>query len=187
VERKSGKGCTVRRTGPQDLGLAVAAAALIREASREYDIAVRSEELLRSKISTGRAVVALCAEELVGFAYYSEWEGGRFLSHSGLVVSPDMRGEGLARALKTALLETSRERHPNATVMSLTNTTEVIALNSSLGFRPVSFDEMTQDEGFWQGCETCRNWIEIQSSGEKCCCQGMILTPDNHPKKTNSE
>jgi GNAT superfamily N-acetyltransferase len=171
----------VRTSGPQDVGWAAPAAALIREAARSHDIAVRSEELLRSKLRSGRAVLGFFGQELVGFGYYSEWEGGRFLSHSGLVVRPDMRGKGLGRALKLALFEASRVRFPKAIVMSLTTSPEVMALNSSLGFVPVPFEDMTKDEEFWKGCETCRNWEEAKRLGQQCCCQGMILTPDSQP------
>jgi len=164
-----------------DQDFAPLVAALIREASIEHDIALRAEELLEFKIRTGRAVMAFYDEDLVGFAYFSEWEEGRFISHSGLVVRADMRGAGLGRALKMALFEASRARFPDAVVMSLSSSEEVIALNRSLGFKPVPFEKMTRDEGFWKGCESCRNWPETHAAGERCCCQGMILEPGRLP------
>lgn len=185
VERQSGTDYTVRTSGPKDAGWAGQAAALIREAARSHDIAVRTEDVLRSKLRSGRAVLAFDGAELVGFGYFSEWEGGRFLSHSGLVVRDDRRGAGLGRALKMALFEASRVRFPQATVMSLTTSPEVMALNRSLGFRPVPFEEMTKDEEFWRGCETCRNWEETRRLGKKCCCQGMILSPGSQPHRND--
>lgn len=167
----------VRPATAEDVGLAPAASALIRAAARENDIAERSVEWLRAKIEHDRAVVALRGEELVGFGYWSEWEGGRFISHSGLVVQPELRGYGLGRRLKAILVEASRRTFPKATLMSLTTSPQVKALNLSFGFRVVPLDRLTKDEAFWKGCETCRNYAAVRARGERCCCEGMILEP----------
>ena len=115
----------VRVSGPADVAWVDAAVGLIHEAAAEHDIAERSPAMLRHKIESGRAALALQrrggTEELVGFGYYSEWEGGRFVSHSGLVVRPELRGRGLGRRLKQALFQASRERFPDANV-----TTEIL-------------------------------------------------------------
>ena len=124
----------VRWAEDADTTYAEAASALIAEAAQNSHIAPRAVEFLRDKIRRGRAVVAIAGDELVGFGYWSDWEGGTFVSHSGLVVRPDRRGAGLGRRLKTLLFESSRERYPRATLMSLTNSPEVKAMNRSLGF-----------------------------------------------------
>ncbi len=167
----------VRVAGPGDVQHAAAAAELIAAAAADHDIATRSPELLAEKIRTGHAAVALHAGELVGFGFWSEWEGGRFVSHSGLVVRGDLRGHGLGRRLKLALFESSRRVLPRATLMSLTTSPEVKAMNLSLGFRVVPLERLSKDPAFWAGCRTCRNYAEVQGRGELCCCEGMLLEP----------
>jgi len=132
---------------------------------------------LEDKLRRGRAALALSGGELVGFGYWADWEGGRFVSHSGLVVRPDHRGRGLGRELKRRLFDSSRRELPGATLMSLTNSPEVKALNLGLGFVVVPLAELTSDPRFWEGCATCRNYAEIRARGERCCCEGMVLRP----------
>jgi len=164
----------VRVAEPEDVGLAAAASRLIAEAATDNDIAERAVADLEKKILSGRAAVALEGDELVGFGYWSEWQEGQFVSHSGLVVRPDQRGRGLGRELKLALFDSSRRRFPDAKLMSLTTSPQVKALNLSLGFRVVPLEELTTDPEFWEGCKTCRNWEEVQARGERCCCEGML-------------
>ena len=167
----------VRESTPEDVRFAEAASRLIEEASKEYDIARRTPEWLAKKIVARRAAVALEGDELVGFGYWSSWEGDAFVSHSGLVVRPDHRGTGLGRELKMVLFDSSRRQLPEATLMSLTTSPQVRRLNESLGFVVVPLDELTTDPAFWEGCKTCRNYEAVRARGEKCCCEGMILRP----------
>ena len=178
---------SVRESGPEDEELAGDAAALIEQAAERHDIAIRTPEWLAAKIVAGHAALALRTPEpraressplLVGFGYWSAWEGGRFVSHSGLVVRPDLIGEGLGRRLKQVLFGSTRRLLPRAAVMSLTTSPEVRGMNLSLGFRVVPFERLTQDEAFWEGCRTCRNYAEVQARGERCCCEAMLLEPD---------
>ena len=171
----------VRPATPDDVGYAVAAAELIALLAPGNDLALRSVDFLKSKIEAGQAVVALEGTRLVGFGYWAAWQDGEFISHSGLVVHPDMQGRKLGRALKTALAESSRRRFPSAKTLSLTTSPQVKRLNLSLGFRVVPLDQLTTDPEFWRGCETCRQFQEIQARGEKCCCEGMLLEPDAQP------
>jgi len=167
----------VRGSGPEDVGLAPEAAGLIDAASREHDIARRAVPFLEEKIRKRRAAFAFDGSELIGFGYWSDWEGGRFVSHSGLVVRPDYTGHGIGRRLKAELFESSRSQLPEATLMSLTTSPQVKAMNLRLGFHVVPLDQLTVDPAFWDGCKTCRNYAEVQARGEKCCCEGMILSP----------
>jgi GNAT superfamily N-acetyltransferase len=171
----------VRAATRADAHRAEDAAALIAAAAASHDVALRAPALLRAKIEDDHAVVALEGEELVGFGFWSEWEEGRFVSHSGLVVRADRRGRGLGRRLKLALLESSRRGFPRASLMSLSNSPEIKALNLALGFRVVPLERLTRDPGFWDGCRACRNWAEVVARGERCCCEGMLLAPEEAP------
>ena len=164
----------VRVAEPDDVHHARAASAMIEAASHAHDIATREVPLLEQKITSGRAAVALVGERLVGFGFFSEWEGGKFVSPSGLVVDDSMRGHGIGRKLKNCLFEASERMFPDATTMSLTTSEPVKAMNLSLGFVVVPFEEMTKDESFWDGCRTCRNYERVQAAGERCCCEAMI-------------
>ena len=168
----------VREARPDEDHLAAAAAALIDASAEEHDIARRTPEWLAKKIRAGKAAVALRDGELVGFGYWSDWEGGRFVSHSGLVVRSDLRGHGLGGRLKRVLVDSSRAALPRATLMSLTTSEAVKRMNLAYGFRVVPLDRLTDDPAFWEGCKTCRNYAEVQARGERCCCEGMILEPD---------
>jgi GNAT superfamily N-acetyltransferase len=168
----------VRGSGPDDVAHAAAASKLIEEASVEHDIAPRAVPFLEAKIRKGRAAFAFDGGELIGFGYWSDWEAGRFVSHSGLVVRPDYMGRGLGREMKTRLFESSRRELPGATLMSLTTSPRVKAMNLRLGFQVVPIEELTTDESFWAGCKTCRNYEDVQARGDKCCCEAMVLKPD---------
>jgi GNAT superfamily N-acetyltransferase len=168
---------SVRKARPSDVVHAAAASRLIRSAASQADIARRSAAMLAGKIESGRAVLALRGDELVGFGYFSEWEGGKYLSHSGLVVREDFRGRGLARRLKERILRASQALFPEAITMSLTTSPAVQALNRSLGFRDAPLEALTSDEEFWKGCRTCRNYAAVQAAGLRCCCKAMILKP----------
>ena len=167
----------VRESSPDDTRFAEAASRLIEAAAGEYDIARRTPEWLRAKIVKHKAALALRGEELVGFGYWSDWEGGKFVSHSGLVVKPVLRGSGVGKRLKMVLFDSSRRALPHATLMSLTTSPQVKALNLSLGFRIVPLERLTKDPAFWEGCKTCRNYAAVKARGEICCCEGMLLEP----------
>ena len=167
----------VRESTPEDVRFAPAASELIATVAGDFEIALRSPEWLRAKIEKRRAVLALRGDELVGFGYWSAWENDAFVSHSGLVVRPDMRGTGLGRRLKDVLFESSRRQLPEAKLMSLTTSPQVRRMNLSLGFRPVPLERLTSDPAFWEGCKGCRNYAEVQARGEKCCCEGLLFDP----------
>lgn len=176
-DRASDPGVDVRAARADEEHLAPAASRLIEASARTHDIATRAPEWLAAKIRAGKAAVALEAGELVGFGYWSDWERGRFVSHSGLVVRDDQRGRGIGRRLKQVLVESSRRALPGATLMSLTTSEAVKRMNLSYGFRVVPLDRLTADPAFWAGCETCRNYAAVKARGEICCCEGMILEP----------
>jgi GNAT superfamily N-acetyltransferase len=167
----------VRMACAGDERLAEAAGALVAAAALEHDLALRPVEWLAEKLRAGHAALALERGELVGFGYWSAWDAGRWVSHSGLVVRADRRGLGLGRRLKLALLASSRAALPEARTLSLTTSPAVRALNLRLGFREAAFEELTEDPAFWAACQTCRNFAAARAAGRRCCCMAMLLAP----------
>ena len=51
-------------------------------------------------------------------------------------------------------------------------------LNSQMGYRPVTFSELTDDEEFWAGCKGCVNYDILQRNNRRMClCTGMLYDP----------
>ncbi|WP_423735549.1 N-acetyltransferase family protein [Chitinophaga caseinilytica] len=147
--------------------------------ARGTGIAGRTPEMVRGKIAQGKAVIALTADgEWAGFAYIETWEGGKFVSNSGLIVRPEFRGMGVAAAVKQAVFQLSRQLYPNAGIISITTSAAVMKLNSRLGFRPVSFAEITQDDAFWEGCRSCANHGILSAKERRVCfCTALLYDP----------
>jgi len=153
---------------------------------RGTGIAKRSPEYIASKIEGGKAVVALEGDRLVGFSYIECWEHGDYVATSGLIVDPEYRHRGLAARIKEKTFELARRRFPYAKIFSITTSLPVMKLNSRLGYVPVTFSELTDDETFWQGCEGCCNYDILQrNGGRRCLCTGMLYDPE-HPRTDHS-
>lgn len=147
---------------------------------RGTGIAKRSVAYLSKKISDGDAVIATENGEWVGFCYVETWSHGRFVANSGLIVSPKFRERGAATLIKNEVFRLSREKYPDAKVFGLTTGLAVMKINSNLGYRPVIYSELTQDEEFWNGCKSCVNYeILIQKERKNCLCTAMLFVPDN--------
>ncbi|MBK3517456.1 GNAT family N-acetyltransferase [Carboxylicivirga marina] len=159
---------------------------------RGTGIAKRSPEYLQKKIEEGKAVLALQGDEFAGFCYIETWGHDNFVANSGLIVVDKFRGHGLAKAIKTKAFELSREKFPHAKIFGLTTGLAVMKINSDLGYRPVTFSELTDDEQFWKGCQSCVNYdILVRTERKHCLCTGMLFDPDrnNHSvkgKKSNN-
>jgi hypothetical protein len=142
-------------------------------------IAVRSSEYLRGKIMEGKSVIA-CTEDgqWAGFCYIESWGHNRFVANSGLIVGTEFRGIGLAGEIKKRALELSVQLFPGAKLFGLTTSLAVMRINSGLGYRPVTFSELTDDEEFWKGCETCPYYdILVRTKRDDCLCTAMIMDP----------
>ena len=173
-------GITVKFAAPEDAKYAELIVKLIYESAlqRGTGIAKRSPEYIAQKITGGKAVVALHGDRLVGFSYIESWGHGDFVATSGLIVDPEYRHLGLAGAIKTKTFELARLRFPFAKLFSITTSLPVMKLNSRMGYKPVTFSELTDDEEFWQGCQGCKNYDILQRNGRRMClCTGMLFDP----------
>jgi hypothetical protein len=151
-------------------------------AKRGTGIAKRSPEYINKKILEGKAIIALADEgEFAGFCYIESWGDKQFVANSGLIVVEKYRGQGLAKAIKKKSFELSREKFPNAKLFGLTTGLAVMKINSELGYRPVTFSELTQDDAFWKGCEACCNFDILKRNNYRMClCTGMLYDPNEH-------
>ncbi len=151
---------------------------------RGTGIAKRKPEYIITKLENGNAVIALDGDKFAGFCYIEAWSHGKFVANSGLIVHPDYRGIGLAKKIKKVVFEHSRTKFPNAKIFSITTGLAVMKLNSDLGYKPVTFSELTDDQSFWNGCQTCKNYDVLQRTQQKMClCTGMLFDPN---KKTQN-
>lgn len=151
---------------------------------RGTGIAKRKPEYIATKMENGNAVIALDGDKFAGFCYIEKWGHGKFVANSGLIVHPDFRNLGLAKKIKQVIFEHSRTKFPDAKVFSITTGLAVMKLNSDLGYKPVTFSELTDDQSFWDGCKTCRNFDVLTRTERKMClCTGMLFDP----KKQNKE
>ena len=91
------------------------------------------------------------------------------------------RGQGLAKRIKQAAFTLSRLRWPNAKLFGLTSGGAVMKINTELGYVPVPFAELTDDEAFWRGCEGCCNHDVLERTGRRyCICTAMLYDPEKH-------
>lgn len=150
---------------------------------RGTGIAKRTPEYVASKIEAGKSVIALDGEKIVGFCYIETWEHGKYVANSGLIVHPDYRGIKLAFRIKQKILQLSGQMYPKAKVFGITTSNAVLNINFKLGYKPVTFSELTTDPEFWKGCQGCVNYDILQRTSQKMClCTGMIY--DKQAKKT---
>lgn len=151
-------------------------------------IAVRSSTYILKKIEEGKAVIALSGEgKWAGFCYIESWGHNKYVANSGLIVSSEFRGAGLASEIKKRALELSALLFPGAQLFGLTTSLAVMKINSGLGYKPVTFSELTDDDQFWKGCETCPYYdILVRTKRDDCLCTAMIMNPAEK-KRVNGE
>lgn len=155
--------------------------------ARGTGIAKRSPEYIAQKIQEGKAVIALTSEGgWAGFCYIESWSHGKYVANSGLIVAPQFRKSGLAREIKQKIFELSQEKYPDAKLFGLTTGLAVMKINSDLGYEPVTYSELTDDEEFWKGCQSCVNFSILQSKERKnCLCTAMLYDPKEKQSKLN--
>lgn len=149
---------------------------------RGTGIAKRSPDYIARKMMEGKAIIALLGDEFAGFTYIESWGNKQYVATSGLIVVEKYRHYGLAKRIKEASFSLARLRWPKAKLFSLTSGRAVMKMNTELGYVPVTFDELTDDEAFWRGCEGCVNHDVLMRTGRKyCICTAMLYDP-NDPK-----
>jgi len=143
---------------------------------RGTGIAKRTHEYLATKMKEAKAVIALCGDRFAGFSYIETWGNKQYVTTSGLIVHPDFRGLGVAKKIKDM-------------TFSLTSGAAVMKMNTELGYQPVTFADLTDDEAFWRGCEGCVNVDVLHRTGWKyCICTAMLYDPEEHlPAKIPEE
>jgi hypothetical protein len=158
---------------------------------RGTGIAKRSPEYIEQKIAEGKAVIAVTTTgEWVGFCYIEAWGHGQFVANSGLIVAPAFRKSGVAKEIKKRIFDLSREKYPHSKIFGLTTGLAVMKINSDLGYEPVTYSELTDDEAFWAGCKSCVNYDILMSKERKnCMCTAMLYDPADHfePEETKED
>lgn len=156
--------------------------------ARGTGIAKRSPDYVAKKMEEGKAVIAHLKDGTwVGFCYIEVWGHEQFVANSGLIVSPAFRKSGIAKQIKQTIFNLSRQKYPTAKIFGLTTGLAVMKINSDLGYEPVTYSELTDDEEFWAGCKSCVNYDILMSKERKnCMCTAMLFDPKDHyePEET---
>ena len=155
---------------------------------RGSGIATRTHEYLLGKMRERKAIIALAGKEkeFAGFCYIESWGNKQYVANSGLIVVEKFRNHHLATRIKEAAFTLSRLRWPNAKLFGLTSQAAVMKINTRLGYVPVTFAQLTDDEAFWAGCGTpedphCINCDVLARTGRKyCICTAMLYDPKDH-------
>lgn len=155
--------------------------------ARGTGIAKRTPEYVETKMDEGKAIIALTLDGTwAGFCYIEAWGHGKYVANSGLIVAPEFRKYGLARKIKREIFKLSRQKYPDSKIFGLTTGAAVMKINSELGYIPVSYSDLTDDEAFWKGCQSCVNYeILMSKSRQNCICTAMLFDPQ--AKKNNTE
>ena len=154
---------------------------------RGTGIAKRSPEYIVEKMISRKAIIALHGDRVVGFSYIETWSHKAFVANSGLVVDHEYRHLGIGAKIKKSIFNLSREKYPDAKIFGITTGAAVMKINYKLGYRPVPFSELTQDEAFWEGCQGCRNYdILLRNNKKMCLCNGMMYDPAEHKSRRSA-
>lgn len=170
---------TVEVAGEQHEKYAEEICRMIAESAkaRGTGIAERKPEYIREKIRSGKSVIALNGDKLAGFCYIETWSHGQYVANSGLIVDPELRRHGLARMIKEKVFNLARDKYPHARIFGITTSLAVMKINSDLGYKPVTFSELTQDPAFWDGCRSCPNYDILERNQRRMCLCTAMLAP----------
>jgi len=155
---------------------------------RGTGIALRTPEYISKKMQSSDAAVAEINGKIIGFCYIETFQGKKYVSNSGLIVLPKYRGLGVAKALKNFIFNYGRNKYPDAKVFGITTSDVVMKINSDLGYRPVAFQKLTNDEAFWKGCQSCNNYDILTRTNKKMClCTGMLSPSKNEAEQQQNK
>lgn len=159
---------------------------LIEESAKQRGtgIAKRTPEYINNKIAENKAIIAISrTNRLAGFCYIESWSDKKYVANSGLIVNPEFRGTGIATRIKKKAFEHSRKLFPGAKLFGLTTSLPVMKINSELGYVPVTYDKLTTDNAFWNGCKSCVNYEILMSKNKSnCICTAMLMDPEKKAK-----
>jgi len=157
--------------------------------ARGTGIAKRSPLYIEQKMDEGKAVIAVMPDGTwVGFCYIEAWQHEKYVANSGLIVSPAFRKTGIATEIKRKVFDLSRKKYPDAKIFGLTTGLAVMKINSDLGYEPVTYSELTTDDEFWKGCQSCVNYDILMSKGRKnCMCTAMLYDPVEKAKEAEEK
>lgn len=157
--------------------------------ARGTGIARRDPQYIAQKMTEGKSVIALHKDgRWAGFCYIETWSHGNYVANSGLIVNPEFRNFGLAKSIKKHIFKLSREKYPHAKIFGLTTGLAVMKINSELGYEPVPYSELTQDEDFWKGCRSCINHPILQSKEHRnCLCTAMLWDPKEKEQEQGTQ
>lgn len=152
---------------------------------RGTGIAKRKPEYLEAKIREQKGIIAISEDnDVAGFCYIETWEGKNYVANSGLIVKEEYRNFGLAKRIKKFVFDYTTRKYPNSKIFGITTSLAVMKMNSDLGYKPVTFSELTKDDAFWSGCQSCKNFdILTRTERTNCLCTAMLYNPKESKKK----
>lgn len=154
---------------------------------RGTGIARRNPEYVARKMMEGKAVIAFYKDgRWAGFSYIESWEGEQYVANSGLIINPEFRKLGLATLIKRKTFALSLKLYRGAKLFGLTTGLAVMKINSELGYKPVTYLQLTKDDKFWKGCESCVNYEVLKMKNyTNCLCTAMIFDPQKETSHFN--
>lgn len=148
---------------------------------RGTGIAKRNPIYIIDKMKEGKAIIAYHKSgDWVGFCYIETFSSNEYVSNSGLIVKDKYRNEGLASSIKKRIFKLSRTKYPDAKIFGITTSGYVMKINNDLGYKPVIFSDLTKDDEFWKGCQSCPNYeILTRKERKMCLCTGMLYVHES--------
>ena len=141
-------------------------------------ICKRTRKYIIDKITRGEAVIATTYGGVwVGFCYIETFSDN-YVTNSGLMVNPLYKEKGFGSLIKNKIFKLSRYKFPDSKIFGLTTSLPVMKINSRLGYKPVTYDQLSSDKKFWKGCDTCDNYnILLLKNTCACLCTAMLYDP----------
>ena len=153
---------------------------LYKQVTNEESIGIniKNGQYIGSKIFQGEAIIATKQGRLAGFCYLRKRHIENYLSISGVVVLPQFRKMGLATEIIREAFYLARKKYPKNKIFSLTTSPEIMRMNNSYGYRPVSYSRLSLSENFWNECRDCPNYKTLKRNNNmRCLCSAMLFNP----------